>query len=96
VPLATLRRSSGLYSGYVLQVFMIKAVHSIGTLLLEIPSGVFSDCFGRKPALLISNVASGLYWFSMGSAWSERPVEMLAATQVRFDLKPPIELNCMY
>jgi hypothetical protein len=63
-------------------VFMIKAVHSMGTLLLEVPSGIFSDTFGRQPALLISHLSSGLYWFFMGFAWSDNPVGMLAATQV--------------
>jgi len=61
---------------------MIKAVHSMGTLLLEVPSGMFSDTFGRRPALLISNLSSGLYWFFMGFGWSDNPVGMLATTQV--------------
>ena len=28
----------------------------------QVPSGIFSDMFGRKPTLLISQVSSGVYW----------------------------------
>ena len=41
------------------QIFLTQAVYSIGVVVLEIPSGYFSDHFGRKPTLIIAT----LFWF---------------------------------
>ena len=41
------------------QIFLTQAVYSIGVVVLEIPSGYFSDHFGRKPTLIIST----FFWF---------------------------------
>lgn len=41
----------------LVDVLRLEAVYYLGVVLLEVPSGYFSDRFGRKLTLLISNAA---------------------------------------
>jgi MFS family permease len=38
------------------QIFILKAVYSVGMLVLEIPSGYFGDIWGRKKTLMVGTV----------------------------------------
>ncbi|MEI6575934.1 MAG: MFS transporter [Bacteroidota bacterium] len=52
------------------QVFMLQAIYSISTVILEIPSGYFADAYGRKLSIVLGAVLGFLgnlmYCFSFG------------------------------
>lgn len=51
-------------------VFLLQAIYSVATLLLEIPSGYFADAWGRKNSMVIGTILGtlgfGVYCFSYG------------------------------
>jgi len=42
------------------QVLQLEALYYLSVVLLEVPSGYFSDAIGRRPTLLISSIALAL------------------------------------
>ena len=57
------------------QIFLLQAVFSIASIILEIPAGYFSDVFGQRKSIIIGSIASVLgfviyslspnFWFFM-------------------------------
>lgn len=45
------------------QIFTLKAVYSVGMLVLEIPSGYFGDVWGRKKTLIVGTLLTTLGYF---------------------------------
>lgn len=42
------------------QVFLLQSLFSVAVLVLEVPTGYFSDCFGRKKSIIIGGVIATL------------------------------------
>src|SRR6056297_3078966 len=53
-------------------VLRLEAIYYLGVVLLEVPSGYFSDRIGRKPTLLIANSALALAYlvFFLGDSFA--------------------------
>lgn len=69
------------------QVYILQAVFGIGVTVLEVPSGYFSDLFGRKKTLMISGVFHGLGFtiFAFAESFSALAVaELILAVGLSF------------
>ena len=65
------------------QIFLVQAVFSLGVVLFEIPSGYFSDYFGRKPTIIIGTAAwflGYLIYCMSGTFWGFIVAELFIAT----------------
>lgn len=72
----------------LVDVLRLEAVYYLGVVLLEVPSGYFSDRFGRKLTLLISNAALVLAYivFFLGESVAVFAVaQVLLATGLAFN-----------
>ncbi len=69
----------------VAQVLQLEAIYYAAVVVLEVPSGFFSDVVGRKPTLLISSAAflAAYMLFFFGTGFDGVPIfAMFAAAQV--------------
>lgn len=70
------------------EALRLEAIYYLGVVLMEIPSGYFSDRFGRKPTLLIANVAlvaAYIVFFFGGSFGGFAVAQVLLAAGLAFN-----------
>ena len=77
------------------QVIQLSAIYYLSVFVLEVPSGYFSDRFGRRTTLLLAAlsmitangcfiVGSGFYWFASGQFFLAAGIAMQSGTDTAF------------
>jgi len=69
------------------EVFLLQSIFALSLMVLEIPSGYLSDCWGRKPTMLVGSVVGvigALLYALSTSFWGFFVGEVLLAVMVSF------------